>query len=267
MKAVAPSDPNSPSDAPITRSSITSRATPRDHTPLQPMGEESTALKLNIMFVMFKSVCTVGRSPRFAYCGWTRDHMSDLAKALPRFKKLRILNLNCNDLKDEGAEVLASALKATCVLCCWRRHRQPIQRSTPGIVCARTGRRSVVERKRSAPLSEVRSSSCVVDRASLMKLWFVEVLGTFITGAASDVIRDAYTCFYKCYLILVRLEGKVFRQLCGVSGVLVNSSKYCLGDRVVCSQGRRHDLAEGASSHDTCEPNQPSSVTTSNTMK
>ena len=69
-----------------------------------------------------------------------------------------------------------------------------------------------------------------------MKLWFVEVLGTFITGAASDVIRDACTCFYKCYLILVRLEGKVFRQLSGVSGVLVNSSKYCLGDRVGCSR-------------------------------
>ena len=135
--AGAPSDPNSPSDAPITRSSITSRsrATPRDHTPLQPMEQECTARKINIMFVMFKSVCTVGRSPRFASCGWTRDHMSDFAKALPMFKKLRVLDLaTATDLKDEAAEVLASALKATCVLCYWRRHRQPIQRFTPGIV-------------------------------------------------------------------------------------------------------------------------------------
>ena len=69
--------------------------------------------------------------------------MSDLAKALPRFTKLRILNLAYNDLQDEGAEVLASALKATCVLCCWRRHRQQIQRFTPGIVW----RELVVDRK------------------------------------------------------------------------------------------------------------------------
>ena len=43
--------------------------------------------------------------------------------------------------------------------------------------------------------------------------------------------------FLKCYLNLVRLEGKVFRQLCGVSGVLVNSSEYCLGDRMAYTQG------------------------------
>ena len=60
--------------------------------------------------------------------------MSDLGKALPRFTKLRVLNISENDLQDEGAEVVASALKATCVLCYWRRHQQPIQRFTPGIV-------------------------------------------------------------------------------------------------------------------------------------
>ena len=70
-----------------------------------------------------------------------------------------------------------------------------------------------------------------------MKLWFVKVLRIFITGTASDVIRNAHTFFYKCYLISVRLEGKVFRQLCGVSDVLLNSSKYCLGDRVECTRG------------------------------
>ena len=43
--------------------------------------------------------------------------MSDFAQALPRFKALRFLSLNCNNLQDEGAEVLATALKATCVLC------------------------------------------------------------------------------------------------------------------------------------------------------
>ena len=125
--AAAPSDPNSQTDA--------SRpgATPRDHTPLQPMGQESTALKLNTMFVMSKSFCTVGRSPRFSGCGWTRDHMSGFAEALPMFKKVRVLDLCYNNFKDEAAEVLASALKATCVLCYWR-HRQPIQHFTPGIV-------------------------------------------------------------------------------------------------------------------------------------
>ena len=60
--------------------------------------------------------------------------MSDLAKALPMFKKLRVLDLRENDLQDEGAEVLASALKAICVLSCWQRHRQPIQRFTPELV-------------------------------------------------------------------------------------------------------------------------------------
>ena len=117
-------------------------------------------------------------------------------------------------------------------------HRQPIQRLTPGIVWRElVGDRKVVERKRAPPLSEVRSSSCVVDHASLMKLWFVEVLGTVITGTASDVIRKACTCFYTSFLTSVRREREVFRQLCAVSGVLVNSSKYCLGDRVLCTRG------------------------------
>ena len=50
----------------------------------------------------------------------------------------------------------------------------------------------VVGRKRSPPRSEVRSSSCVGDRALLMKLWFVDVLWPFITGSASDVFRERY---------------------------------------------------------------------------
>ena len=60
--------------------------------------------------------------------------MSDFAKALPMFIKLRILYLGSNDLQDEGTEVLASALKATWILSCWRSHPQPIQCFTPGLV-------------------------------------------------------------------------------------------------------------------------------------
>ena len=109
-------------------------ATPRDHTPLQPMRQQSTTLKIHKMFVVSKSPCTVGRTPRFESCGWTKHHMADFAKALPMFSKLRVLNLNFNDLQDEGTEVLASALKATWILSCWRSHPQPIQCFTPGIV-------------------------------------------------------------------------------------------------------------------------------------
>ena len=113
--------------------------TPRDPPPppphtLQPIGQKATTVKIHIMFVMSKSACTVGRTPRFAYCDWTKHHMSDCAKALPMFQKLRILNLNGNNLKDEGTELLASALKATWILCYWRSHPQPSQCITLGRV-------------------------------------------------------------------------------------------------------------------------------------
>ena len=60
--------------------------------------------------------------------------MSDFAKALPKFSKLRILNLERNNLQNEGTELLASALKATWILCYWRSHPQPSECITPGIV-------------------------------------------------------------------------------------------------------------------------------------
>ena len=50
---------------------------------------------------------------RFAGVGWSAIHLRDFVEVLPSFTKLRSLNLVDNDLRDDGAKILSSCLKAT----------------------------------------------------------------------------------------------------------------------------------------------------------
>ena len=54
---------------------------------------------------------------RFASVGWSADHLRDFAEALPLFTNLKELDLENNKFGDEGARVLAGALKAPLILC------------------------------------------------------------------------------------------------------------------------------------------------------
>ena len=50
---------------------------------------------------------------RFSGVGWSAIHMRDFVEVLPFFTKLRSLNLASNNLRDDGAKILSSSLKAT----------------------------------------------------------------------------------------------------------------------------------------------------------
>ena len=53
---------------------------------------------------------------RFGSVGWSADHLRDFAEALPLFTNLKELDLSFNSFGDEGARVLAGALKAPLIL-------------------------------------------------------------------------------------------------------------------------------------------------------